>query len=773
MNPELLKKRRNILFAIGIDKYSTGAWPNLDNAVSDTKNIIKVLVDRYSFELYPDPLYDHNATKTNIYDAFNTLKHNLDPEDNLIIFFAGHGQMNPYTSRGYWVPHEGTLSLDTLIENSVIKDFIQDIKVEHIWLIADSCFSGTFLTKTRSANEERTYSLLDSSTSRWMLASGGEEKVSDGSIGKQSPFAQYLTRFLLGNKNIYTCVSEIVKYVSVMTKNNSKQTPRGAVIDNIGHESGEMVLALKDEFVELKYDKTRGTPNTPNLRKDLGENQKRVSTLSTGKEILLIKSFVDNADYLILEIFRFDDDGKKKVKFENDYLIMKSPDGEEKFELIQRFATWQGVNRYLDIHKDFSSKYKTAVINASSEIEQVEETIDAILHAEYLQELLAFNKDVMTCLHCGKKISTNDCHMIEIDELGLKENVGNVHKDCLRPADRILGQAGYKGLKESNLINFDFSKWLDLIERGQGQLNSIKNNISEVKVYRISWNPANSENEGTYCIRMYYDDGSSSFVRLGKDIQKFAKEDIDFEVEEFGRMIKSATERGDPFGRIVQTKMFGPIKVLNNLLADAQTIVLASHCEKAKYSKQLEENSELFDNDYCPLALVFHADSNELLRIDNCIPLISDISNFDHYHENWNHIIGNLGKCTVKIIESDEELDTYLKDFFSNQMIPVIDPIFDKEKKELNSGYIFTKFSTLVSEGMKMNPEVKSGWKMDDKVKVVFPGKENAKCPTGILLTDEFVDEENEVCAIFQPVEDGAPLEMQFKMPTYLFRDPD
>ena len=165
-----MKNRKNIIFTIGIDNYETSVWKNLNNAVLDAKSIVKILTTKYNFDEYPNSLYDFEATKQNIYDSFNTLRNSIEPEDNVIIFFAGHGNINPMTQRGYWIPHEGTADVYTWIENSVIKDFIADLNAKHIWLIADSCFSGTFLTNTRDVFSEKTYKELDGNMSRWMLA---------------------------------------------------------------------------------------------------------------------------------------------------------------------------------------------------------------------------------------------------------------------------------------------------------------------------------------------------------------------------------------------------------------------------------------------------------------------------------------------------------------------------------------------------------------------------------------------------------------------------
>lgn len=46
-------------------------------------------------------------------------------------------------------------------------------------------------------------------------------------------------------------------------------------------------------------------------------------------------------------------------------------------------------------------------------------------------------------------------------------------------------------------------------------------------------------------------------------------------------------------------------------------------------------------------------------------------------------------------------------------------------------------------------------WKKGDKVKIVFPDLVTDKYATGILLTDEFIDENGESFAVFQPIENG------------------
>jgi hypothetical protein len=758
----MIEKRRNILLAIGIDKYDSGVWDDLNNAVFDTKEIIKVLTERYSFELYPDPLYDEHATKENIYNAFNELKQYVAPEDNVIIFFAGHGQMNLQSHRGYWVPHEGTANINTFIENSVIKDFIEDIDAQHVWLISDSCFSGTFLSRTRGMKGEKTYYKLDQQVSKWMLASGGEEKVADGPKGQHSPFSKYLIRYLENNDNVYTCVIEIIKYVSVLTANNSRQTPIGAFIGNIGHEDGEMVLILDDKFIKNNIERTKGTTNSPILRKELIAIQKRKSLMSAGKEILLIESFVDKADYLIFENFRFNDEGNKKFTFEDDKVIINGASDDDGWKLIQRFATWQGLNRYLESNSELYESSKVISLGASSEIEKVEDTEAAITQAEILQELLDFNTDPMTCLHCEEKISTNDSYLVEIDEIRLEANVGNVHKECLRPADRILGLSGYKDLEDSHLINFNYTKWMDLLEKGQGQVKGLETKMGSLKTAAISWNPENNFNDGPFCVKTIYENGSTNFIMLGKEIHRFKKNEIDIEVQNFNDMLESSKKEGDPICMIVESGINGSFKFLDNLKLPGQTITNVLRYEKTKYTKQYESTSTKLDNDYTPLGLILHSGSDDIVKVGNTIPLLSKPSDFDKFYKNWNAIGANMEKCTLKIISSDLELDSHLQSFYNEGMNPVIDPIFDLKTKKLVSGFPIVSMSAIIESKKKV-------WREGEKVKIVFPGVITKKYATGFLLTDEYISEDGEPCVVFQPVEKGKPLkDLQYQIPTRL-----
>lgn len=766
-----MKERNNLIFTIGVDEYQSDFWTNLNNAVFDCKTLLDTLKLKYSFEEYPNSLFDDQATKKNIYRELTTLRNFVNEDDNLIIFFAGHGVMNPHTKRGYLIPHEGTYDPDTWIENSVLKDYIHDINCKHIWLILDSCFSGAFLTNTRGYTGQKLYLELDEKVSRWVLTSGREEKVSDGAIGEHSPFARALLSFLDNNDNKYSCISEVVHYVRVLTVNTSKQIPQSNYISNIGHQDGELILTLKPEFCKTEKKSTTGFSSSPKIIKKLNEYNNIDAKIASGKELLLVRSKNENGDLMILENFRFDDHGNKKLTFKDGYVFF-SPD--LSFKLVQRFATFQGLERFLKSNQAILEREKPIpTIYASDDIELVENTLSAKAHSNYLQSLLNHDSHNMKCLHCNEKISTNDGYLIEIDEIGLIEHIGSVHKECLRPCDRIIGTSYYKGLIDSNLRNFNFELWMDLLKTGQGQIAPILKNTQLNKTMTLLWVDENDVNIGRYCIREYYDNGEIRYLKRGKDIERFSENEIDQILEHLNQhSLEKDRESYNPTAMISETKLNGDLEYLKRIKTENQTITTVTKYEKCLYSKQLsDEVYNIIKHDYAPLIILRDINSGLIFCIKNIIPIISDVTNIQSFIENWKPIVGDLDKYSLEILESDKDVNKTLMMAFKNGLQPILNPIFS-DNYNINSGIIIAERDVFLSNLGGLEDNNNEDFKKGDIVKLVFPEMEgHDSFPLGKLLTDIF-DENGNKYAIFQPIENGILLEeQQYKIPLSIIKE--
>ncbi|MDX2248000.1 MAG: caspase family protein [Bacteroidia bacterium] len=241
--------RTNHLLAIGINAYEHVG--HLGNCVADTQALVSVLTEKYQFEpAQITTLYDHQATRAAILDTLDGLSRRLTARDNLLIYFAGHGYYGEHVKKGYLVPVDGKVeSISSLIYNSQIRDYTHGMPVHHLFLVVDSCFSGELIL--RSAHEqdktggEIFAQRVDAFPSRWGLAAGRIEAVSDGLIGDHSPFAKSLITFLEKNPADIFPASELVQHVKKITTYNASQTPVGGVLQNAGDQGGEFVFRKK------------------------------------------------------------------------------------------------------------------------------------------------------------------------------------------------------------------------------------------------------------------------------------------------------------------------------------------------------------------------------------------------------------------------------------------------------------------------------------------------------------------------------------------------
>ncbi|HMQ63548.1 MAG TPA: caspase family protein [Flavilitoribacter sp.] len=246
--PNQYPKGKNYLLVIGIDEYNNGI-PRLNNAVKDAQAFKDLLLDSFQFEqenvLF---LSNERATKEGILDAFDKLMLEMTDQDNLIFFYSGHGEFFGPTQRGYWIPFDAVLDRrSTYLSNSEVIDFISSAKARHIVGIADSCFSAALFAQ-RNLNPEasRQYSL----PSRYLITSGRLEPVSDGSLGKNSPFAAALIDYMKYSNGDYIWVTDLRNKLINHTKYDvTKQLPQGEPLQSVGHRGGEFVFLRKDGVV--------------------------------------------------------------------------------------------------------------------------------------------------------------------------------------------------------------------------------------------------------------------------------------------------------------------------------------------------------------------------------------------------------------------------------------------------------------------------------------------------------------------------------------------
>ncbi len=231
---------------VGIDKYKH--VPPLETAVKDAVALRDVLIARYGFRRDRIiELLNEQATRTSIEDALFRLGQEAGPEDSVFIYYAGHGQTDTEKLRGWWVPVEGKeKSPGTFITNASIRDAIAAMKAKHVYLVADSCFSGTLFAKSRSLPplNDKFFARLYQNKSRWGLTSGMNEPVADQGKGGHSIFAYFFLKLLRENEEPYLVPSHIYAQLGPLVGRNADQVPQSEPIQGAGDEGGQFVLRL-------------------------------------------------------------------------------------------------------------------------------------------------------------------------------------------------------------------------------------------------------------------------------------------------------------------------------------------------------------------------------------------------------------------------------------------------------------------------------------------------------------------------------------------------
>lgn len=233
---------------IGIDKYK-GVWTPLQNAVNDAKAIEALLKAKYKFDHF-QVLYNEQATRVAIITQLEWLSANAKPEDNVFIYYSGHGEYKQDLNKGYWVPVDAaTNSTANYISNADLQVHLAGIKSKHTLLVADACFSGDiFRGNTVSVpfeESEKYYKEVHNLSSRQAMTSGGVEPVMDGGKDGHSVFAYYFLKTLNENQNKFMDVTQIFNKIKIPVINNSEQSPKLAPVKNTGDEGGQFIFIKK------------------------------------------------------------------------------------------------------------------------------------------------------------------------------------------------------------------------------------------------------------------------------------------------------------------------------------------------------------------------------------------------------------------------------------------------------------------------------------------------------------------------------------------------
>lgn len=253
---------------VGTDNYKGKGWNKLSNPIKDARAVADELSNSYGFDvqLLEDKPMD------SIYKAIREYYRIAQPNDQLVVYFAGHGDVdNELLDDGFIVCTDSRSINDDPVRNTYIpyaklQKMLNNIPARQVLVLLDVCHGGTFDAKafenvkretstTGISNKNVLQFLKDKLPlrTRKFLSSVGTEPAFDGKAGRHSPFANLLLQVLRakgeGSNGIVTLgdINAVLQTASLNETATLKISPHMADFGNTDAFSEFIFIPIKDK----------------------------------------------------------------------------------------------------------------------------------------------------------------------------------------------------------------------------------------------------------------------------------------------------------------------------------------------------------------------------------------------------------------------------------------------------------------------------------------------------------------------------------------------
>ncbi len=237
-------------FAIVIGNQNYQVLEDLQTPKTDAERTAKLLKDKYGFTVQ----IVEDANDVAMLRALNDLASVVQDNDNVLIYYAGHGTRLQAASRetGYWLPVNAERPPDDTfwVPNEQISAHLGRLRAKRVLVVADSCYAGllsddpavnVFGTETQSSLDYLKYKLPK--RARLLLSSGGDQPVLDVGGQGNSVFARAFLEVLEANTGVLSSPALFARLQERVrasaARSNFVQVPQFRTIKSAGHEVGD------------------------------------------------------------------------------------------------------------------------------------------------------------------------------------------------------------------------------------------------------------------------------------------------------------------------------------------------------------------------------------------------------------------------------------------------------------------------------------------------------------------------------------------------------
>ena len=226
---------------------------DLNTSVADVARIGRVLEQQYGFEVTTVT----NGDDVSVLRALNQLNDVLEEEDNLFIYYAGHGntRKSGAIEVGYWLPvNAEPPPNDTFwVPTEQVSGHLGRLKAKRIMVVADSAYAGlladnpAFLLVSEPA-QLRSKAYVDlrfPNRSRLLMTSGNDFPLPRTGVTGTSVFADALLATLSANDTVLTAPALFLDVLNALESRQPDLTPEFKAIKRAGDEVGDFFFVAR------------------------------------------------------------------------------------------------------------------------------------------------------------------------------------------------------------------------------------------------------------------------------------------------------------------------------------------------------------------------------------------------------------------------------------------------------------------------------------------------------------------------------------------------
>ena len=223
--------------------------PPVASAERDANAMAALLRDDYGFQV--TTLL--NATDAQILKSLYTLSQTLGENDNLVVYYAGHGKRDLRNRRGWWMPVDAVADNDAKtnwLPNQEVSDRLALIPARHILVLADASYVGDITRGTpqpepRNMTAAQWAKYVDTTRqrrARLALSSGADEPS-----GQSSRFTAALIDALKKQKGVVPASRVHREVVNMLTNDErvSSAVPTFAPLQSAFHDGVDFLFQRK------------------------------------------------------------------------------------------------------------------------------------------------------------------------------------------------------------------------------------------------------------------------------------------------------------------------------------------------------------------------------------------------------------------------------------------------------------------------------------------------------------------------------------------------